>query len=90
VSGLTREFKAGDIVEGTVSKILDFGAVVDLSPFADGLLHISELANYRVNKVEDIVKLGDKVKVKIIATDPASGKISLSIKALPTQGKTIL
>ncbi len=82
VSGLTKEFKVGEVVEGTVSKILDFGAVVDLNPWSDGLLHISEMANFRVGKTEDIVRMGDKITVKIINIDTVSGKISLSLKAL--------
>lgn len=81
IEGITHEYKIGDIVEGTVSKILDFGAVIDLAPNKDGLLHISELAYYRVEKVEDIVKLGDKITVKVIRVDP-DGRLGLSLKAM--------
>lgn len=81
VESITHEYKVGEIVEGTVSKILDFGAVIDLGPSKDGLLHISELAYYRVEKVEDIVKIGETVKVKVIRVDP-DGRIGLSLKAM--------
>lgn len=82
VSGLTHEYKAGEIVEGVVAKLLEFGAIVEFGFQGSGLLHISELAHRRVEKVEDVIKLGDKVKAKIIAADPTNGKISLSLKAL--------
>lgn len=81
VESITHEYKVGEIVEGTVSKILDFGAVIDLGPNKDGLLHISELAYYRVEKVEDIVKMGETIKVKVIRVD-ADGRIGLSLKAM--------
>jgi len=81
IESITHEYKVGDIVEGTVSKILDFGAVVDLGPHKDGLLHISELAYRHVEKVEDIVKMGETIKVKIIRVDP-DGRIGLSLKAM--------
>jgi len=80
VKGIGRVFEVGEIVDGTVVKIMEFGAFVELTPSIDGLIHISQLANKRVNKVEDVVKEGDKVKVKIIKVDPDNGKISLSLK----------
>jgi len=81
IESITHEYKIGDIVEGTVSKILDFGAVVDLGPHKDGLLHISELAYRHVEKVEDVVKIGETIKVKVIRVDP-DGRIGLSLKAM--------
>lgn len=83
VKALTRELKVGEIIEGKVSRILDFGAIVDLIPGQDGLLHISELAPWRVEKTEDIIKIGDVIPVKIKKVE--EGKISLSLKdvALP-------
>lgn len=72
--------KEGDIIEGTVVRIAPFGAFVELIPGVDGLVHISQLANYRVEKPEDVVKIGDKVSVKIISIDMEEKKIGLSIK----------
>ncbi len=88
IESITHEYKVGEVVEGTVSKILDFGAVIDLGPSKDGLLHISELAYYRVEKVEDIVKIGEAIKVKVIRVDP-DGRIGLSLKAMtpPPEGQ---
>ena len=81
VSDITMEPEVGAIYDGTVVKITDFGAFVQILPGCDGLVHISQLANHRVTKVSDIVKEGDKLKVKVleIARD---GKIRLSHKAL--------
>jgi len=67
----------GKNYSGLVKKILDFGAVVEILPGVDGLLHISQLAEHKVNKVEDIVKVGDTVKVKVVEIDD-HGKIRLS------------
>lgn len=72
--------KAGEVFEGKVVKIMDFGAFVEFLPGKDGLVHISELAKSRVNKVEDVVKLGDKLKVKLMAIDD-QGRYNLSHKA---------
>lgn len=81
IENLTREAQLNDIYEGTVTRILDFGAFVEVFPGKEGLIHISELAHRHVNKVEDIVKVGDKVKVKVIEIDN-QGRINLSKKAL--------
>ena len=75
------ELEAGEVYEGEVIKILDFGAFVKLTPNKDGLVHISEISKERVNKVEDHLKIGDMVKVKLLKIDKM-GKISLSMKAL--------
>jgi len=82
IEDMTREAKVGDIYTGKVVRILDFGAFVEILPGTDGLVHISELANHRVAKVEDIVKRGDEIQVLVKSIDPASRKISLSMKAL--------
>ncbi len=74
------EPEVGEIYEGTVVKIMDFGAFVQLMPGTDGLVHISQLANRRVNKVSDIVKEGDRIKVKVLEIN-RDGKIRLSHKA---------
>ncbi|MBI2514860.1 polyribonucleotide nucleotidyltransferase [Candidatus Wolfebacteria bacterium] len=81
VQAITRTFEIGEIIEGEIIKILDFGAIVDLGGGKDGMIHVSELKEGFVQKVEDVVKLGDKVKAKIIRAE--NGKIGLSIKALP-------
>ncbi len=80
VESITHEFTPGEIIEGKVTKILDFGAVVEFGPNSDALLHISELAHRRVEKVEDVVKLGDVIKVKVLRVE--EGKIGVSLKAL--------
>jgi len=81
VKNLTKEIKVGEVFEGEVVRIMDFGAFVELLPKQDGLVHISELDHKRVDKVTDVVKLGDKVKVKVIEIDN-QGRVNLSIKAL--------
>ena len=76
---ITREFKPGDLAIGKVSRIFEFGAMVELAPNQDGLIHISKLAPYRVNKVTDIVNIGDEVKVKVIDIDE-KGRINLALQ----------
>lgn len=77
----TAEAEIGKIYRGVVKSCRDFGAFVEILPGQDGLLHISEMANYRVNQVSDICKEGDVLSVKVIDIDRASGKIRLSRKA---------
>jgi polyribonucleotide nucleotidyltransferase len=79
IQALTREAEVGKIYLGTVRRVVEFGAFVEIFPGTDGLIHISELADKRVNKVDDIVKEGDEVMVKVISID-GSGKIRLSRK----------
>ncbi|MCL5124852.1 MAG: polyribonucleotide nucleotidyltransferase [Deltaproteobacteria bacterium] len=79
IQSLTQQAEIGKIYEGTVRKITDFGAFVEIFPGTDGLVHISQLANERVRKVSDIVKEGETVLVKVIGID-AQGKIKLSRK----------
>lgn len=78
---MTKEWQEGDRVEGEVVKIIEgVGAIVKISAFADGLVHISEIANFRVNNVEDYLKPGMKVPVVVTQVDKAKGRIGLSIK----------
>lgn len=81
VKDLTREVEIGEIFTGKVVKTTPFGAFVTILPGTDGLVHISELANYRVPSVEEIVTVGEEITVAVIGKDPA-GKIKLSRRAL--------
>lgn len=81
VRNLTREVKVGEVFEGKVVRILDFGAFVEILPKQDGMVHISELDTQRVAKVSDVVKIGDMVQVKVIAIDDL-GRINLSRRVL--------
>lgn len=81
ISELTAEIEVGKIYEGTVLKILDFGAIVQVFPGKDGLLHISQIAHERVNAVSDYLKEGQAVRVKATETDDR-GRVKLSMKAL--------
>lgn len=81
IKNIVREVEEGEVFEGEVVKIMDFGAFVSVLPGQDGMVHISELAHRRVDKVEDVVKVGDKVKVKVIKIDE-KGRINLSMKAM--------
>lgn len=81
VKEMTHEWKVGEPAMGEVVKVLEIGAVVKLSEFADGLVHISEMAPWRVANVSALVKEGMKVPVKVVGVDPEKGRISLSIKA---------
>ena len=80
IKEITMEPEVGQIYEGTVVKITDFGAFVEIAPGTDGLVHISQLAPHRVKKVTDIVKEGDVIKVKVLEIN-RDGKIRLSLKA---------
>ena len=79
VHNLTRAIEKGETFEGEVVKLMDFGAFVNVLPGKDGMVHVSELAPWRVEKVGDIVKLGDKVHVKVIEID-SMGRVNLSMK----------
>ncbi|NUM25634.1 MAG: polyribonucleotide nucleotidyltransferase [Candidatus Buchananbacteria bacterium] len=81
IKNIVKEVEVGEIYTGKVSRILDFGALVDILPGQDGMVHISEIAHYRVGKVSDELKIGDEVKVKVIGIDE-KGRVNLSIKAL--------
>lgn len=80
IEDIVRELKVGDVFEGTVKKIVDFGAFVEILWQKEGLLHISNVAHERIKSVEDILSVGDKVEVKVINLE--RGKIGLSRKAL--------
>jgi polyribonucleotide nucleotidyltransferase len=81
IQAITAEAEVGAIYEGTVLKLLDFGAIVNVLPGKDGLLHISQIANERVEKVSDYLQEGQVVRVKVLETDDR-GRIKLSMKAL--------
>ncbi|MFH1855128.1 MAG: polyribonucleotide nucleotidyltransferase [bacterium] len=87
VEGQTVEAEVGKIYDGTVSNIQtdrnsgkEIGAIVEIMPGKDGMVHISEIKNERIEKVSDFIKVGDKVKVKVLTVDPERGRVSLSIK----------
>ncbi len=84
IEDITAEVEVGRIYEGTVLRLLDFGAIVSLLPGKDGLLHISQIASERVNAVADYLKEGQVVKVKVIETDD-KGRVRLSMKAIATE-----
>ena len=80
VEEMTHEFTPGEVLQGEVVKIADFGAFIRLNSWVDGMVHISEIAPFRVERVSDIIKEGMIVPVKVISVDKERGKISLSIK----------
>ena len=84
IEAITAEVEVGKVYNGTVVRLLDFGAIVNIMPGRDGLLHVSQIANERVNNVADYVKEGQAVRVKVLETDER-GKIRLSMKALLDQ-----
>ncbi len=81
IAELTAVVEVGQVYEGTVQRLLDFGGIVQILPGRDGLLHISEIANYRINDINDVLSVGQKVKVKVIEADDR-GRVRLSAKAL--------
>ena len=81
IAEITAEVEIGKVYEGPVTKILDFGALINLLPGKDGLLHISQIAHERVERVSDYLKEGQIVKVKVMETDE-KGRVKLSMKAL--------
>ncbi|WP_311515189.1 polyribonucleotide nucleotidyltransferase [Oligella urethralis] len=78
---ITAEVEVNQVYEGTVQRMLDFGAIVQILPGRDGLLHISEIANYRINDINEVLKVGQKLRVKVIEADDR-GRVRLSVKAL--------
>jgi polyribonucleotide nucleotidyltransferase len=84
VRGIVKEVEVGELYDGTVRKIMDFGAFVEILPGHDGLVHISQLANERVEKVTDVVNVGDVIPVKVIKIDDL-GRIDLSLKEAKEQ-----
>jgi polyribonucleotide nucleotidyltransferase len=81
IEAITAEAEIGKVYEGPVTKLLDFGALINILPGKDGLLHISQIAHERVEKVSDYLQEGQVVKVKVLETDE-KGRIKLSMKAL--------
>ena len=79
IESIVNDIEPGQIFEGTVVRMMDFGAFVQLSPNKDGMIHISKLSDQRVNKVEDVVHVGDKVRVKVLEVDKM-GRINLSMR----------
>jgi len=84
IQELTADVEVGKIYEGTVLRLLDFGAIVQLLPGRDGLLHISQISHERVNAVSDHLKEGQTVKVKVLEADD-KGRVRLSMKAVKEQ-----
>ncbi len=76
IEGIAKDIEVGDVFTGKVVRIMNFGAFVELAPGKDGMIHISKLANHRVEKVEDVVKIGDELEVKVSEVD-AQGRINL-------------
>src|SRR5690606_569371 len=81
IADLTADVEVGQQYDGTVLRLLDFGAIVQVLPGRDGLLHISEIANYRIANINDVLKVGQQVRVKVIEADD-KGRLRLSIKAI--------
>ena len=78
---LTKDVEVGEIYEGTVTRLMNFGAFIEILPGKEGLLHISKMAKHRVEKVEDEMNVGDVVKVKVTEID-SQNRINLSRKEL--------
>ncbi|HOB90181.1 MAG TPA: polyribonucleotide nucleotidyltransferase, partial [Candidatus Colwellbacteria bacterium] len=85
IEGLTKEYEVGEIVEGNVVRLLDFGAILDLGGGRDGMIHISEFKDGFVKNINDVVKIGDFLRAKVVRVE--DGKIALSVKQLSTQSK---
>ena len=81
IEDITREIEVNGIYTGKVTRIMNFGAFVDVGGGKEGLLHISKISEKRINKVEDVLKVGDKVKVKVYEIDD-QGRINLTAKNL--------
>ena len=91
IQAITAEPEVGKIYNGTVRKIVEFGAFVEIMPGTDGLLHISQISNERIRRVEDVLHEGDEIKVKVLDVD-RSGKIRLSMREAeqePEQGQVV-
>lgn len=84
IENITKELEAGQIFDGKVIKLLSFGAVIEVSPGKEGLLHISEISNKRIDKIEDVLSVGQIIKVKVIKVED-NGKTSFSIKQIESK-----
>ena len=80
-SGIDEKFHVGDLVKGTVAKIASFGAFIQLQDNIDGLVHISQISEDHVNRVKDVLKVGQEVEARVIKVDKAERRIGLSVKA---------
>jgi polyribonucleotide nucleotidyltransferase len=76
IEGIAKDIEVGDVFTGKVVRIMNFGAFVELAPGKDGMIHISKLENHRVEKVEDVVNIGDELEVRVSEID-AQGRINL-------------
>jgi small subunit ribosomal protein S1 len=81
-------YSEGDVVEGKVTKVVTFGAFVEIMPGVEGLVHISELAQHHVENPREVVAQGDQVQAKIIEVDPERRRLSLSLKRVEGEGPT--
>jgi len=81
ITELTADVEVGQEYEGSVLRLLDFGAIVQVLPGRDGLLHISEIANHRIANINDVLKVGQSLRVKVIEADD-KGRLRLSVKAI--------
>ena len=84
-TSVEERYQEGTIVEGTVARLATFGAFVELEPGIDGLIHISQLADHRVNTPGDVVKVGQVVKAKVVGVNPEQRRISLSLREAETE-----
>jgi len=80
IRAIPEKYIPGHIIKGKIAKLTNFGAFVELEPDLEGLLHISELADHKIEKPQDVVKPGDEVEVKILKVDPEARKIGLSLR----------
>lgn len=87
--GVEQKLAAGDVIEGTVKRLTDFGAFVEVLPGIDGLVHISQISHKRVESPKDALKVGQEVTVKVLEVNAADERVSLSIKALEERPATL-
>ncbi|MEX2047456.1 MAG: S1 RNA-binding domain-containing protein, partial [Chloroflexota bacterium] len=85
IEGLTKEPEVGEVFEGKVTRIMSIGAFVEYLPGKEGLVRISEISSERVNRIEDVVSVGDKVTVKVAEVD-RQGRVNLSMRAVKEDG----
>ncbi|MBN2450184.1 MAG: 30S ribosomal protein S1 [Lentisphaeria bacterium] len=86
-SNIEQQYRVNDVVEGTVTKLASFGAFVELANGVDGLIHISQLADERVNRVRDVVNVGDHVKARVVRIDAEERRIGLSLRDAAADGE---
>lgn len=86
IEAIVKEPEVGEIYYGKVVRLMNFGAFVNLTPNKDGMVHISKMANHRIDKVEDAVQVGDMVYVKVMEIDD-KGRINLSMKDVKEEEK---